>query len=303
MHKNTIRSSRHAGFTLVEMAVVLAVIGLVLGAVAIAKDVQRNAEYTKITNKYLFQWKQAYDQYYQRMGVVVGDCQPAPTNMINGSETEFGPGSGDVCARQSAWSGGSGAAGIPANFDNTGLRICNGAGYGAGQGSDNTGAADLADQNLRDLMLRAGIGMPPGRGEGFEDRSLYQDTNGNPVEVQICFQWNPGSTASGAGNVMVVRGLTPDLARFLDQVIDGKPDAREGRFRIQAADQGQGAAGANSPGYQWEANNTYSQANNVSLGQGGTGSQGLSGSTSETTDDARDEDRIALLTGHWQMEQ
>ena len=32
-----------AGFTLVEIAIVLAVIGLILGAVMIGKDVQRNA--------------------------------------------------------------------------------------------------------------------------------------------------------------------------------------------------------------------------------------------------------------------
>ena len=36
------------GFTLVELAIVLAVIGLIIGAVAIAKDVQRNAEYQKV---------------------------------------------------------------------------------------------------------------------------------------------------------------------------------------------------------------------------------------------------------------
>ena len=57
------------GFTLVEMAIVLAVIGLVIGAIAIAKDVQRNAEYQKIGNKFLYQWKAAYDQHYQRTGV------------------------------------------------------------------------------------------------------------------------------------------------------------------------------------------------------------------------------------------
>ena len=78
------------GFTLMEMAIVLAIIGLIIGAIAIGKDVQRNAEYHKISNKFMNQWKMAYDEYYQRTGVVVGDCQQAPTYMINGSETTIG---------------------------------------------------------------------------------------------------------------------------------------------------------------------------------------------------------------------
>jgi len=53
---------RAAGFTLVELAIVLAVIGLIIGAVAIAKDVQRNAEYQKAVNKFAYQWKMAYDR-------------------------------------------------------------------------------------------------------------------------------------------------------------------------------------------------------------------------------------------------
>ena len=61
------------GFTLVELAIVLAVIGLIIGAVAIAKDVQRNAEYQKTVNKFAYQRKMSYDQYYQRTGVVGGD--------------------------------------------------------------------------------------------------------------------------------------------------------------------------------------------------------------------------------------
>ena len=292
------------GFTLVELALVLAVIGLIIGAVAIAKDVQRNAEYQKIVNKFAYQWKMAYDQYYQRTGVVVGDCQQAPTYMVNGSETEI-PAGTNACTR----AGSMAVAGIPENFANRGLKICSGQGYTPGQVG--AGDAALATQNLRTLMTRAGVRMPPGRGEGHEDRALYIDSNGNAVELQVCFQWNTSGTASGAGNVMVIRGLTPDLARFMDQVIDGKPDSREGRFRIQSRPAHTAADEANAPGTQWEANNT--QGNNIA---------NTAADSAMTNSDARqpinntsgsaggiatgrtfDEDRVILLTAHWMMEQ
>ncbi|QOC22182.1 type II secretion system protein [Wenzhouxiangella sp. AB-CW3] len=282
------------GFTLVEMAVVLAIIGLILGALAVAKDVQRNAEYNRVANKFVMQWRAAYDQYYQRTGSVVGDCQQAPTYMINGAETNFDGSGGDVCQRTSPWAGGSGAAGVPANFTDTGLRVCNGEGYPAN--SVGPGDPELAEQNLRDLMLRSGITLPAGRGEGFEDRYVYEDSNGNVAELQVCFQWNPPEQASGSGNVMVIRGLTPDLARYLDQLIDGQADAREGRFRIQNEGQrSDEAGGANQPGHQWAANVTHSQnhfvvdpdepANAIATGR------------------AFNEDEVVLLTAHWRMDQ
>lgn len=281
------------GFTLVEMAIVLAVIGLIIGAIAIAKDVQRNAEYQKIANKFAYQWKAAYDQYYQRAGGVIGDCQQAPTYMVNGSETSFGNGTAAVCNR----AGGAAKAGIPENFTNTGLKVCNGQGYA----KDQVGAGDvgLATQNLRELFNRIGVRMPPGRGEGQEDRYLYQDSNGNAAELQVCFQWNPPGTASGAGNVMVLRGLTPDLARFLDQVIDGKPDSREGRFRIQGRTAHAAAGDANAPGSAWEGNNTI--ASSIQATDAGTGPANADAATKAGRQ--YDEDRVVLLTAHWIMEE
>ncbi len=300
------------GFTLVELAIVLAVIGLIIGAVAIAKDVQRNAEYQKAVNKFAYQWKMAYDQYYQRTGVVLGDCQQAPTYMVDGSETTITGGGGGAGTNACTRAGSMSVPGIPASFAGRGSKICAGQGYAA----DTVGAGDatLATLNLRDLMTRAGVRMPPGRGEGHEDRFLYIDSNGNPAELQVCFQFNVSGTASGAGNVMVIRGLTPDLARFMDQVIDGKPDSREGRFRIQGrpAHANGGINQANAPGTQWEANNTQGD----SLGAG-------TGATAMTNNDARsaivnnpnnsnggttagrtlDEDQVILLTAHWIMEQ
>jgi hypothetical protein len=55
---------------------------------------------------------------------------------------------------------------------------------------------------------------------------------------------------------MILSGLTPELARMLDQMVDGKPDAQEGRFRLQGIDNGT----ANGPGVQWDRTNDDSAA-------------------------------------------
>ena len=286
------------GFTLVELSIVMAVIGLIIGAIAVAKDVQRNAEYTKISNKFLVQWKMAYDQHYQRTGTVVGDCQQAPTYMVNGAEATL---NGAVsCTR----AGAQAAAGIPENFAGSkGFKICEGQGYTAAQVG--AGDASLATQTLRAIMTRHGVRLPPGRGEAHEDRYVYQDTNGNSTELQVCFQWNPAGTASGAGNVMVIRGLTPDVARYLDQIIDGKPDSREGRFRIQDRVSHSQANQANAPGTAWEANNTIASGigNNAQSGTDGTAIGAANPTGATTAGRQYDEDRVVLVTAHWAMDQ
>lgn len=226
---------KSGGFTLVELSIVLAVIGLIIGAMAIGKDVQRNAEYTKVKNKFIDQWEQVYNQYYQRTGVVVGDNQVAPRLMVNG--VAF------TAAALAPISGGNMLATVPP------ATLCDKAG---GQGM----ARATPAITLRQLITQTGIRMPPGRAEGFEDRYVYVDTNGNPQEIQVCFQWNAPATDAGSGNVMIISGLTPDLARMLDQMIDGKPDAREGRFRLQ----GIVSAAANAPGVQWNRTNNDSIA-------------------------------------------
>ena len=278
--QNTFPPRRQAGFTLVEMAIVLVIIGLILGALAVGKDVMRNAEYQKVGNKFIYEWKKSYDGYYQRAGVVVGDSQVAPTNMVDGNAVTIGGLGAAVGNLNGA------LPGVPASYGNTGLRICNGQGFAlqaVGAGDPN-----LSGQNLRTLMQQIGNRMPPGRGEGKEDRYVYTDTNGNPAELQVCFQWNPASQVQGAGNVMVIRGLTPDLARYLDQLVDGKPDAQEGRFRQQNIT-ANNVGTANRPGVQWAANNTYAQGAvaPTAIGAGAT----------------LDEDQVVLVTAIWVMDQ
>jgi len=260
------------GFTLVELAVVLAVIGLIIGAVAIGKDVQRNAEYTKIKNKFIDQWEQAYNQYYQRTGVVVGDSQVQPRIMVNGQNYTAAAGEPVSGGDMSKVAVGSEPAPVCARDPEAGT-------------TRKDDPFDATKNNLRLYMTQAGIRMPPGRAEGQEDLYVYTDTNGAPQEVQVCFQWNRPTTPEGAGNVMVITGLTPDLARMLDQMIDGKPDAREGRFRQRGVDN----STDNAPGAQWAANNTF--------GRG-------AGAPSDTgAGKTRDEEQVLTLTAIYKMNQ
>jgi prepilin-type N-terminal cleavage/methylation domain-containing protein len=276
------------GFTLIEMAIVLVIIGVILGAVSVGKDLQRDAENQKIYQKFVGGWKQVYDQYYNKVGVVIGDSQVAPTYMVNGFEASVGAGGiegGNVGNTDGAVAG---VPGISGTYSNTGLKVCHGQGYAANDVG--TGDVQLAQQDLHDLVDRIGLRMPPGRAEGQEDRYLYLDSNGNPAELQICFQWNPNGTNSGSGNVMVIRGLTPDLARTLDQMIDGKPDSIEGRFRQQDVVLNAGNSNTSQqPGVEWAGNNTF-KADEVNA-------------AAKTEGDNQDENRVILLTAHWAMDQ
>ena len=281
--KSSIVGQKEQGFTLFELTFVLVIIGLIASAVSIGTNLQRSAEYLKIKQKFVNQWAEAYNQYYLRSGVVVGDAQTEPRFMVGGALLDY-PINGDGPGIP-----GFGIKGIPG-------KICHGQGYppntvGLGDrrlARDRRGnRGNEVDQDLFSIMDRHGIRMPPARAEGREDRYVYLDTNGNPQELQVCFQWNPARTTSGSGNMMVIRGLTPDLARMLDEQIDGKVDAREGVFRQQ--DTTPNTVGRSGiPGNEWTANNTY--------GRGRT-------STAIGIGENRDEDDIVLVTAHYKMNQ
>lgn len=181
--------ARQRGFTLLEMSLALIVVALIIGAVTLGSNLQRNTTYQHMATSFVRGWQLAYLSHVDRVGVAPGDSQTTPTGKVNG-------------ANDSA--------------------LCN-----------------LA---LRNAMYAAGVTMPPGRSEGFETHYGYLDSNGNPQDVSTCFEnvaWSvPGSSAGNyvvqRKNVMVLSGLTPDLARMLDNLVDGNADARFGSFREES---------------------------------------------------------------------
>lgn len=254
LSQNKTPGNQH-GFTLIEMSIVLLVIGLILGAVSVGKDVQRNAEYMKVKQKFIDQWAAAYDTFYLRTGTVVGDNLLYPSMIVNSLNAPVIIG---------------------------------------GNLTGNPAPAELCDAALFAEMDRLGIRMPPGRAEGHEDRYVYLDSNGNPMEIQVCFRWNPPGTFSGSGNMMVIYGLTPDLARTLDQEIDGKPDSAEGMFRDAGlATNGIGNGTPGQPNAEWLGNNT----NNM-------GTLSTVASAVPVVDASRlDEDQVYVFTAHYKMTQ
>jgi len=174
------------GFTILELAIVLSIIFLILGAVTIGRDVHRNAAYQRISSDFIQGWIIAYDTFVQGTGRIPGDT--GATGIVNGAL-----------------------------------------------------ATPLCGAALIGAMQAAGIEMPVGRTEGQNDRAVFLDTNGLPHELQICFNnvvWaEPGAAVNtyiaANRNVMELRGMTPALALLLDNQIDGRPDARFGKFRQQ----------------------------------------------------------------------
>ncbi len=179
-------AQRMRGFTVMEMAIVLVIVGLIIGAVSIGTNVQRGAGYQRVSSDFVQAWMTTYDRFYEGTGRPPGDVVAAPTGLVNGT---------------------------------TGSFLC--------------GAA------LRNEMLQAGIELPPGRAEGFEDRFVYLDSNGNPQEVAVCFgavAWSEvgaseGSYISRNRNVMHLTGVTPSLSHLLDNTFDSRSNASFGKMR------------------------------------------------------------------------
>lgn len=61
------------GFSLIEIAVVLIIIGIIIGAIVKGKDIMRSAEQKKVYTKFVNAWQLSYMTFYDRTGKILGD--------------------------------------------------------------------------------------------------------------------------------------------------------------------------------------------------------------------------------------
>lgn len=75
---------RSTGFSLIEMALVLIVIGLILGLMQVSTNVQRKAEYDRVVSQFVLGWRESYNTFFDFNGFVIGDSAPL-TGQVNGA--------------------------------------------------------------------------------------------------------------------------------------------------------------------------------------------------------------------------
>lgn len=167
-----------------------------------------------------------------------------------------------------------------------------------------TGAAgsDVCSTTLRAAMLAAGVDLPQGRAEGLETQYSYLDSNGNPQELQVCFRsilWmmetaTAETYANQVRNVMVIKHVTPDLARLIDSLVDTARDAQFGKIRQYPS-----LAGDGTP----LLGETYSNPSKQEYSLNNSCVQGTADVTSTAScGTAYDEKQVATMTIYYMMD-
>lgn len=186
---------QNKGFTLVEMALVLIIIGIIIGAIVKGNDLVRSAEQKRIYTKFLSDWRLAYMNFYDRTGMILGDTWNATATTPAAGQD----GQADTAA------GTNSAA--PTDDGRADL-------------NDGDGAATPAYKGLSQVGLKAPTTNVPNTPYQYR----YVDSAGNARTLDVAFEW------SGSYNYMMINNIPAELAMAIDTMIDGEANGTNGDF-------------------------------------------------------------------------
>ncbi|MGD9210416.1 MAG: prepilin-type N-terminal cleavage/methylation domain-containing protein [Desulfobacteraceae bacterium] len=195
------------GFTLVEMAIVLIVIGIIIGAVVKGKDLVRGAEQKKVYTKFVSAWRLVYLNFYDRTGKVLGDfwnatATPAAAGQDGQADTNLD------------------GANVVGTTDRNALL-------------SNGGAATY--YGLTNVGLESPV---TNTGTAYTYRYLDSDGGGHTLTISFLHD------GTGNYNYLELTNIPNELVLALDTMIDGEADGQSGEFIGNAST---GAAWGNTP--------------------------------------------------------
>jgi hypothetical protein len=175
------------------MAVVLIIIGVIIGAIIKGKSLIRGAEQKKIYTKFINEWRINYLNFYDRTGKILGDTWDASLAVpAAGQDGQADTAEGTSSATPTD-------DGRDDLFD------------GPGAGS--------AYMGMTQLGLEA-----PVTNTSDSWQYKYVDSDGNAHFLDIAFEW------SGTYNYMMINNVPAELAIALDTMIDGEANGSNGDF-------------------------------------------------------------------------
>ena len=88
-----------------KWAIVLIIIGIIIGAVVKGKDVMKSAEQKRLYSTFVREWQMAYNNYYDRTGWILGDDVDASNTTRDGhcGNGNCGAGSGTGRSIDPGW--------------------------------------------------------------------------------------------------------------------------------------------------------------------------------------------------------
>ena len=179
------------GFSLVELAVVLAIIAVMVGISTSASNIFAMANGQRVHTDFISAWVRAYSVFRSK-NIIPADNLEQPTHRINQAMNK---------------------------------PLCN----------------TETDQALSRVFIEqvgSTMELPVGRGSGEPHHYLVKDKDGIPRLLSVCFAtvyWSlPNGLDSYANqerHVLIIDGLTEELASQLDVIYDQIANARKGSFR------------------------------------------------------------------------